>query len=144
MGDSTVAPRRWFLLVLGFVACVTWSCVRADRADPEATARYVRQFISTIESRVVPPEVTKLKTDSTGSRGCSIDRRWSFVTPWSRARYLSWVKTQLSPSYGAALESPDQLTFSRYERGDTQSVVVETAQAGGSVQVTVRLCVLPD
>lgn len=69
---------------------------------------------------------------------------WEFNTAMSSAAYFRWVSSRLQPAFGLHSHSEDRLLFSRYLKGDEETIGIATSQRSGTEHVRVTVDLYPD
>jgi hypothetical protein len=119
-------------------------CARRDVPADKNTSPDAEHIAREVEATILAPEASSLSRKVIQSRSCVVGREWTFVIPWTQARYTAWLKDRMAPEFAEVSRSEKVYAFSRYVQGDAHSVTIAMTGAGDSVQVRANLCVFPD
>ena len=119
-------------------------CARGDVPSDKNTSPDAEHIANEVEATILAPEASKLSRRVIQSPPCVVGRQWTFVTPWTQARYADWLKDRMAPEFAQVSRAEKVYVFSRYVRGDAHSVTIAMTGGGDSVQVRAILCVFPD
>ena len=69
---------------------------------------------------------------------------WEFDTAMSSAAYFRWVSSRLQPVFGLHSHAEERFVFSRYLKGDEETIDIATSPQSGSEHVRVTLDLYAD
>ena len=132
------------LAAVGLVAWQAYACGGGNGEERRAPEEHATELAAEVRRRTIPSGTLGITTSRTDAPACRIGREWVFVVVKSRAEYVEWASAQLAPDFQLLAGSGERLVFSRYERGDAQSVTLESRASSDGTRVRVILCVFPD
>ena len=134
--------RGWALraIVGGVALSISIACAPSSRG---ADTQYAKDIFRDVERRSVPPGAAGVWPLAPTTGSCAIGKEWRFESSWSRAEYGDWLHKQFLPDYTQLENAPKELAFTRYEKGDSRSVIID-AETTDSLRVRIHLCVYPD
>lgn len=133
--------RRAFILAteLLLLAMGLFSCSSQRDHDEE-----FRQEVETLEKKTVPLDAQVLARSGPVQTNWSVTASWDIETTMGRAEYSRWVISRMQPEFKVVRGDDSQLTLSKHEDNDTQSVECQFTPTREKLRVHVAFSSYPD
>jgi len=105
---------------------------------------YLEQEVEHLQKRTIPPDSRLIDQHLPAIHGWVARADWEFQTQYGADKYNEWLADKLRPEFRVHQSAGSSIRFSEQDRGDVETLSVETTTSAGMPRVTVRFEMFPD
>jgi hypothetical protein len=99
---------------------------------------YLQREANELQRRTLRPHSRLADQNPLTLQGLGAIAGWEFESNYDPDAYNRWVTTRLRPDFQVRETAYPGLRFSKYARGDVETLSVETVSSSGTLHVTVK------